>query len=178
MRLMAAVCTLGAILGLGCPQTSALAQDTLDNPVSKVEGYTLESGTRANLSDEFRVVFSQAVRIQGAAWVRLYFGDVVLEPGSYVRITSLLDTASADMYFQDLEQWSFTSAYYNGDTVLVELIAAPGTSRNSISVHQVEVEDLPDGQEVNRGGGGQCGICGADDRVQSNELWSARLLPH
>ncbi|MHC4430064.1 MAG: trypsin-like serine peptidase, partial [Planctomycetota bacterium] len=25
--------------------------------------------------------------------------------------------------------------------------------------------------------GGQCGICGADDRVPSNELWSARLLP-
>jgi hypothetical protein len=69
--------------------------------------------------------------------------------------------------------WSDASAYFNGNAVLLELVAAPGTTRNRVSLDRVAREN----GAIPVGGGGECGICGSDDRVPSNELWSARLLP-
>lgn len=68
-----------------------------------------------------------------------------------------------------------TSAYFNGDTVLVGLIAGPGAVNNRIEVAAVALEMVGDGSQPI--GLDPCGICGADDRVPSDELWTGRLLP-
>jgi V8-like Glu-specific endopeptidase len=69
--------------------------------------------------------------------------------------------------------WSNSTAYFNGDTVVLEVFAGA----NTIGTH-VKVKNLGLQMPVQPvGDPGQCGICGPDDRVQTNELWSGRIMP-
>jgi hypothetical protein len=130
-----------------------------------------DSGTVANAAAVPRVVHEQLVRAEGAAWLRVYFGDVRLEDRSFLRLTSLGDGEVQVLDAAALAAWHNTSAYFNGDGVRVELVAAPGTTGNRLVIEQVASEAAPALPTA------ACGICGADDRVLSSELWAARLLP-
>ena len=68
-------------VGLGCLAVQATGQvpGTMDHPTGAVVPYQL---------DGFE---PDAVRVEDAAWVRLYFDRVELTAGSFVRITSVLD---------------------------------------------------------------------------------------
>ncbi|MFM7280641.1 MAG: hypothetical protein ACKO32_02570, partial [Planctomycetia bacterium] len=88
----------------------------------------MDSGIVENDGSERRVLASFSVEEPGAIWMRLYFdelllgGDEVAGNGSYVRITSMLDGASQVLHASHATQWKNSSAYMNGDAVLVELI--------------------------------------------------------
>ncbi len=157
------------IAGLRAP---ALGQGTMDCPTGVVEPYHLDSGLRGNAAVAGKTVFTGAVHVAGASWLRLYFGAVGLSAGSVVRMTSALDGQAQELDAQGLAAWGNSSAYFNGDTVIVELVAAAGATRNRIVVEQIA---RPGPQP--EGGPGDCGICGSDDRVPSNEGWAGRLLP-
>ena len=159
------------LLAAAAPLSSTHAQSTLDRPVGEARPYVRDSGLRANDGDSAVVLFRETVHIEGAAWVRVYFGAIELAPGSTVRVTSLLDNEVQALDLAGLAQWGNSSAYFNGDTVVVELIGGPKTTRNRLVIDQVTVEI---GTPLPIGG---CGICGADDRVPSNMNWSGRLLP-
>ena len=152
---------------------SAGAQSTLDYPVGQREAYRVDSGLQANPGGVAAVVFQEVVHIDSAGWLRLYFGEGELEAGSFIRVTSVLDGETQELDSAGLEMWSFASAYFNGDAVLVQLVAGPNTENNRLQVTEV---DRP--RVVHMiGGAGHCGICGQDDRVPSDEDWSARLFP-
>ncbi len=156
---------------VGSLATSALAQHTLDRPIGEPVDYYLDTGVQSNPAIGAQTVFVDVVTIKDAAWLRLYFAEVQLEADSFVRITSLLDQEVQELDADGLAMWDNSSAYFNGNALLVELVAAPGTTKNRFVIDQVGMEAtvaLP---------AGTCGICGADDRVPSNEDWSARLLP-
>lgn len=163
------------LIGLLCAGFTALAtaQSTLDWPTGEKWDYLMDSGKLENRGSQSEAVYSEIVSIEDAAWIRLYFDKVELEKGSFIRITSAwdgevqeLDTAAASM-------WHDTSAYFNGDTVSLELVAAPGT-RNRVILGRV-------GVHIVEGRGpcadDDCGICGADNRTLSTELWTGRIVP-
>ena len=147
------------------------AQSTLDRPIGAEYPYHLDSGTLGNAEEVASMVFRRTVRVGGATWIRLHFGEVQLGPGSVVRITSVLDQETQVLDAAGLAQWGNTSAYFNGDAVLVELVGGPKTARNRLVVDHLSLElgIVPQVQI--------CGICDVDDREPSDQDWVGRLVP-
>jgi len=81
-----------------------------------------------------QVVWSRVVTVGRASWLRLHYHSVSLsgspEPGgdgSFLRLTSMRDGAVQRQHLRHVREWQDSSAYFNGDSVLVELLAQPGT---------------------------------------------------
>ena len=163
-----------AVAAINGPIDPGPGLHTLDWPVSELRPFHLDSGLKANAGVDPLTAFVQVVTVPDAGWLRLYFGDVVLKAGSSIRVTSLLDGEVQELDAGTLAMWSNSTAYFNGDTVTVELIAGPGTAGNRLTIDQLGV---PNDVRQEVGGPGQCGICGADDRVPSGDLWTGRLFP-
>lgn len=167
-----AVIVIGAVTVV-----QASAQTTLNWPVGENRAYSVNSGNQTPTTEDPAVVFEHVVQVDGALWLRLFFGDVTLGPGSYVRLTAELDGEVQELDAAALRMWDNSSAYFNGNTVVVELIAAPGT-QNALEIVELATQiDQDQAERQQAGGSGQCGICGSDDRRPSTELWTARLLP-
>jgi len=152
---------------------AALAQSTLDFPMGEKLDYRLDSGMQLNRGSQLEVVYADAVSIADAVWVRLYFDQVDLAAGSFIRVTSAWDGEVQELDAKGLAMWNNTTAYFNGDTVSLELLAAPGTS-NHVVLGQAGVHVVP-----GRGpcADADCGICGVDNRSLSTELWTGRIVP-
>jgi len=149
----------------------AFAQMTLDRPLEEPTPYLRDSGAISNISSLARTVHEETVVVDQAAWVRIYFGDVMLGNGSFLRLTSELDGAVQELDADAMAAWENSSAYFNGESVLVELVAGPKTIGNRLVIAEVAWEAsaaIP---------AGSCGICGPDDRVPSDVDYAARLLP-
>lgn len=161
-----------AVLGLAgssSGQTSPLAETRVD--------FALDSGFAANTAGEAQTVIAFHVEVPGAPWVRLFFGDVQLSgdaargTGSVLQITSLLDGYHQTLNARTLAEWRQSSAYFNGDLLLVEVIAQPGTGENRVVVDHAFAGLLPPPPSASRS------ICGSDDRLPSSDVREARLLP-
>lgn len=150
----------------------AAGQTILTAPVGTPAPYLLDSGDLDNPSDEVRSVFRETIRVEGAAWIRLYFDAVTLRPGSTLAITSLSDFAVQHHTNRTIVEWENTSAYFNGDAVEIELFAGPGTTGNRIALREVTYE-TPSGNVA----GSLCGLCNGDDRVPSEARFAGRLMP-
>jgi streptogramin lyase len=154
-----------------CVSTIATGQTA---PLQSVDvPWPLDSGpVQAQQARE--VVYSTTVTVPNAPWLRLQFprtelGGVIEEgSGAFLRITSRFDGAVQYLDAVSLEQWSGTSAYFNGDTVTVEVVGFPGsTSRLRLTGITAGVGD-PMGADS---------LCGADDRVLSSDARAARHMP-
>lgn len=162
---------ISALALAGCLGQSGLAQSTLEAPVGEYLDYPLtllEPGAGGE-------PIGQTVSVEGAAWLRLYFGEVFLSPGSVVRVTSALDGETQTLDGPAMAMWNDTTAYFNGDTVFVELQTAPGAAEDRLVLARVAFETPA--TVTPRGDSSECGICGTDDRVASNEDWVGRLMP-
>ncbi|MFT7476889.1 MAG: hypothetical protein ACI80N_000159 [Gammaproteobacteria bacterium] len=159
--------TLGLVAGQASAQHSP--------PPTFMADYRHDTGPVENTSGERDVVASFTVWIQGASSVQLRFdevqlaGDVIGGSGSILRITSHLDGAVQEMNRYHVAEWSNRSAYFNGDTVQVDIVAHPGTGINRVRLGRVLAEEAPTVIES------QCGP--ADDRVASSDPRAARVLP-
>ena len=58
----------------------ALAQTTFDRPLPGPVPYQIDSGPVSNGTGSAQVVHEEVVFLDGAAWIRLYFGSVQLSP--------------------------------------------------------------------------------------------------
>lgn len=160
---------------LATASSAALAQSTLDHPTGRDIPVDFDSGALGNNGKEFVLVASVPVEVRSASWQRVYFSQVNLEGTSFVRAISMRDGETQDLDADAIRMWNNTTAYFNGDVVLLELWAAPGTQNNRFAIEKVAVMDGPDISTL--GDPGQCGICGTDNRVASNVDWSARVMP-
>ncbi len=122
------------------------------------------------------VVWSHMVTVNHVPWLRLKFdqvafaGQLAAGNGGYMLITSMRDGGQQRLDAKSIGDWSNTSAYFNGDSVLMELYAFPGTGQSRIAMSEVTA-----GIE---GIGPQESICGpTDDRTLSNYMANARLMP-
>jgi hypothetical protein len=148
---------------------SPLAASQMSPPPSQRHVVPLDSGWVRNDTGSTATVFSETVEVPGSAWVRLFFDEATLTPGSTLRVTSLLDGAEQHLGPQHLVQWQDSTAYFNGSAVLVEIVAAPGPGEQRVVLRDVTAGVAPAGYES------QCGP--TDDRVPSDDPAVARLLP-
>jgi hypothetical protein len=122
----------------------AAGQEVLTAPLhSQRVAIEIDSGRVQNLGQEPAVIFSTTVTVPDALWLRLNFDKVLLAGDraagneSYLRITSLVDGAVQFMHAEHIIQWRYTSAYFNGDSLLVELIACPHSGPNHLVAKDV-----------------------------------------
>jgi hypothetical protein len=116
-------------------------------------------------------VWARRAHVPGAEWLRLRFSVVLLGEGSVVRIISEEDGATQEMDASEMRQWRNTSAYFNGDAVVLVLIAAPHSGTNRIAVERVTAGLPPDDLSIQS-------ICGdTDDRTLSDDARAARMMP-
>ena len=121
-----------------------------------------------------QVIFSATMAAPGAGWSRVRFDaeSTVLPDTMRLRITSLKDEHDQHLTSHTLDQWKHKTAYFNGDTLLVEVLARP-----SADVGRVVIDGLTAGSGFTQGAGFDS-ICGSvDDRVLSSDPRNARLLP-
>ncbi len=112
----------------------------------------------------------------GAPWVRVRFDEVVLsgaaraDDGAMLRVTSMADGAVQYLDAVSIRQWNNHTAYFNGDTVLVELLSAPGAGPSRVSIDGV-IAGVPIEGEPRS-------LCGTtDDRVLSSDPRMGRIMP-
>ena len=124
-----------------------------------------------------QVVWEETIRVRDAVWMRLYFDrlvlahDVVGNTSSTLRITSLKDGAVQTLDATSAEQWSNSSAYFNGGGVKLELIAYPNGRLNRISVARADAGEVPPKQIARI-------ICDTkDDRALSTDVRVGRTIP-
>jgi hypothetical protein len=170
--------TLGVCAALVAVCGAAQGQrDTGTYPLQSFDAeVAVDSGIVRNLGDSVGAVFTEVISVEGADWLRLRFNEVTLagadrgSNGSYLKITSLEDGAVQYLDRTSARQWGYTSAYFNGDTVIVELIAHPGTGDNELTMNSVIA-----GQPVVPTAESICGS--TDDRSLSNDPRAGRALP-
>lgn len=114
------------------------------------------------------VAVSFPVEVAGAPWMQLVFARVELPGRSLLRITSPRDGAVQQFDATSAAQWGNCSAYMNGDLLVVEVLAEPGTGPIRVALERVVV-GLPPPQATT------CGT--TDDRVPSGDHRIARLMP-
>ena len=159
--------TLGLLAGV------ASAQQT--PPPTFIADYRYDTGSVENTSGVRDVIASFTVFVQGASSVQLRFdevhlaGDVVAGTESILRITSHLDGAVQELNRYHVNEWRRRTAYFNGDTVQVDIVAAPDTGPNRVRLGSVLAEEAPTVSES------QCGP--VDDRTPSSDPRAARILP-
>ena len=120
------------------------------------------------------VVFSRVVQVESASSVRLRFGEVRLSGSSadgnesFIRITSLCDGAVQLLDSFALGIWGGSSAYFNGDRVLVELVAHASTGANRLIIDRIDAGTQSELDSTSE-------ICGADNRLPSSDPRAARF---
>lgn len=146
------------------------------NPLQQMDvPLKINSGPVQNHGKSRGVIFSSVAEAPMGTWLRLKFDDATLGPApeggnpTLLRLTSVLDGAVQTMTAAHLQQWENTSAYFNGDKVMIEVIADPGAEPSSITISAAWA-GVPEPGEPES-------LCGADDRVLSSEAANARLLP-
>lgn len=164
---------LASVLAAACTASTALAQET--PPPSQTLRYHYDSGPVANTANSTQVISSATIHVQGAAWLRLLFqhvylaGDADAGTGAIVRITSFKDGATQELDANDVRRWRASSAYFNGDTVELEIVAPPGVGSSRVAVRALVagLSTMP-----------LYSICGpTDDRTLSSDAACGRLMP-
>ena len=141
-------------------------------PASHWEYVSVASGTHANPAPIEMVVWSQFVILpHQTPWQRLYFHAVNLDEGSSLRITSVVGGHTMVMRQEHMAQWHHSSCFFNGEAVLVELVAGPGTTNNFVTIQKVLAGDINPQPGTDT-------ICGTtDNRVPSSDPRAGRIDP-
>ncbi len=121
------------------------------------------------------VVVDHVQTMPGSAWVRPHMVGTVLPPNTTLRVTSLADGGEQVFDSAMLEAWHSRGAYFNGDTLRFEIVSTVALAPNAARLQITAMEVSP--PFADRGGPGEIGICGNDDRQPSTERWVARLMP-
>ncbi len=178
-RLASGLLPSGLLLS-GLLFTSPLAAQAVD-PQSTTHYFDVDSGYVQNALTSPaavgvpQVVWSKVVTVDKAAWLRLEYDAVVLSgspnpgsDGSFLRLSSLRDGAVQTQHLRHVGEWGQTSAYFNGGSVMIELLAQPGTGDNRFVLKSVIAGPL-ERQEPDS-------ICGTvDDRVLSSDARVGRV---
>jgi V8-like Glu-specific endopeptidase len=169
MRLQIAL-LVPALLALG-----PLSRAQMEVPPTVSVDYHHDTGWVANDSDHEQIVIAFPVFFDVGRSLRLYFEEVALAgspydgTGSILRVTSLLDGGQQTMNAEHVRQWQRSTAYFNGEAVMVEVIAQPRSGKNRLVLKSLDV-GLASGV-----GDSQCGA--TDDRVPSSDPRVGRLMP-
>lgn len=162
---------VGAAAGL-CATGGASAAAEVEPSMAPIPearvSLVMDSGAVVNRTAARAAAFTEVVSVPGSPWLRLMFARADLAPGAAIRVTSLWDGYSQTLDAEGLRQWGNTSAYFNGDSVRVEIIADAGVGPSRV----VMLEGVAGLHSV------ADSICGpTDDRVRSFDNRQGRALP-
>ncbi|MBQ0734267.1 trypsin-like peptidase domain-containing protein [Aquimarina celericrescens] len=143
----------------------ALAQNELKRHYTKYD-LNLKSGIQKSNSSQ---IITETISEKDATWLRLFFKDVNLGQRSTLTITSALDGATQVLTSQTIKNWNNSSAYFNGDKVIIQLTIAPGESAIGLNIRELGVGELDPTIKS------QCGS--NDDRIDSNDAAIGRMVP-
>lgn len=155
------------ILAITTLAALAAAQDApypvIETPVE------FDSGYLDNPQPVPAVLWSQDVTAQGQ-WAQLRFRDTHLPPGSQLRIYSLQQPTWVQWHdAHSLRDYRFYSCQFDGPTVRVELLAAPGSQRNRVRIDRAIGHLVDAVAQIDS-------ICGStDDRVLSSDPRACRI---
>ncbi len=161
------------LVGLGaCLAAATLPAQTAD-AVFDTRVHDLSSGYLANHGPRAATLFRGVVRYDRGAWLRLHLDGTNLPPGSELRLVATTDGAVQRFDARSLADYRHRSAYFNGNEVVIELIADGNTRANRLHVPRVDV-----GVGTSRlGPTTAASLCGADDRVLSSDPRQGRQYP-
>lgn len=173
MLLSSRVSLFGAVLVVAALPLAPDLSAQVASPPSRWQPASLHSGVHGNPTAGEWVVFRDFVTMPAnVPWMRLYFTKVWLEKGSYLRMVSVRDGEIMTMRQEHMEQWGYSSAFFNGNSVMVELVAGPNTRKNFVDVEKVLAGDPNAGTPIPET------ICGAtDDRTTSIDNRVGRIDP-
>ena len=150
----------------GCFLQQAAAQ-TDEIPAVSVS-YDLHSGFYSGDGQDFRLVYSEEIKVDRAPWMRLQFGSFNLGRNSFLSITSLEDGGTQKLTTENLKQWNNVSAFFNGDAVRISIHVAPSDENVFFEVIGV-MSGVPNA-------GGMRDTCDFDDRVPSTDGAVGRII--
>ena len=103
--------------------TMLLSAQILQNEVE----YEINSGVFDGMNLEKPInLFSTIISHKDAIWLRVNFSSVKLGRNSYVLIKSLKDGLWQKLNSTTIEQWNFSSAYFNGNSIEISLAGCHG----------------------------------------------------
>ena len=161
--------TIAAVLCMLIATSAASAQTPMRGAVGEITSYRSDSGELVHQGDSNKVIHTEVIHQPDASWMRLFLDGTYLEGSSYLRVLSLTDGEVQYLDESALQQWRRSTAFFNGSTLLVELIASAG-STNRLIINELAWDDSE------RGGDPYCGYCGEDDRTPYEDLAISRLL--
>ncbi len=139
-------------------------------PLSSVlnyQTYNVSSGIRTNTEPTVETVWSHQISLPSMSSLRIVFDAVNLGPNDLIRISSPLTGEIHLLSVNEAAKWQNHSAFFNGDTLNVELVVAP-FSTASISIAGLHV-GIPYNMPPEL-------ICGTDDRVLAVDSRVARIV--
>ncbi|MBK8848096.1 MAG: T9SS type A sorting domain-containing protein [Bacteroidetes bacterium] len=120
-------------------------------------------------TNEYKIL-STTVSETNTANMRLFLSDVNLGANSFIQLISLYDNGTQRLDNKSIEDWYYSSAFFNGDAVEVQLWVAPGDNNVMLKVASTfAIEGFLGSPES------QCGT--TDDRVASSDKKVGRLMP-
>ncbi|MDG2423186.1 MAG: hypothetical protein P8M22_04335 [Phycisphaerales bacterium] len=150
---------------------ASLGNEQMRSPNGLTAQLYSDSGLLRNDTDERMVIYTDVIHQPEAAWIRLSLAGSILGDGTSIRIQSIRDGEVQTLDQTGIQQWGWTSAYFNGSSVIVELIAEPGTM-NRLIVDQISWDEA----QGARGGEPYCGYCEEDDREPHVDYAICRML--
>jgi PKD repeat protein len=152
---------------LALPLAAASTAQAPDPPAFATErAHVLATGQLTNTSSRSQLVDTQLIVVPGAPSLRVFFRELNLGADDYLDVTSFLDGEVHRLTPAEVVKWDSSSAFFNGDTLLLELHVAPGSTASYDTTHLLVGLDGADGRS----------ICGADNRVASTDNRSSRFL--
>ena len=171
---------VAGLLGVVGAAASASAQEIrLPEIPSQKVAVSFDSGEIAS-TGRTEVAFTDSVVVRDASWMRLFFDQVDLGvtpegESAKLRITSMLDGAVQVLDRDGIAAWQNTSAVFNGDWLVIEVIQPAGATPSRVVVGEANT-GAPDAEMAAIANGRS--ICGStDDRMLSNDPRSGRVWP-
>ena len=163
-----------ASIGSNAVHSQTPSEDQLLSHVQKLD---VESGILSHDGEEAKLIWEEIIEIDDAQWLRLKFDELDLGTNplngtsSTLRITSLQDGSFQLLNAKTAVEWRNTSAYFNGNAVRLELLAAPNGLTNSIKLAEATVGE-PSRPDVT------ATICDdVDDRILFDDPRVGRTAP-
>ncbi|QHT70013.1 T9SS type A sorting domain-containing protein [Rhodocytophaga rosea] len=103
----------------------------------KLVPYTFRFEHQADTLKELELKVLTQVTYASTASLRLYFKGTQLGDNSYLLLEGT-DGAKQELRKQDLENWQYSSAYFNGNAVKVSLIETAG-EKNRVHISEIKV---------------------------------------
>jgi PKD repeat protein len=145
------------------------AQEVPSVPIpvhGQITSYSHSAAPLTNATGQMQEMESHLVSVPGAPSIRVFFAETALGAGDYIQVAGVYNAEVHQLTPSELAKWQHSSAYFNGDAVMVSLHVAPGSTAS------YSISHLLTGIPV----WGTDTLCGPDDRVASTDNRAARFL--